>query len=206
MILRQAEQSRHVAATEDEFSVMGRGLFVGDMDVNIGLDPFPQEGGGVGLADAETEPVVQQDQIGRILAALRQGLDELALLFLTESAADAVDLELGEVEIPAKRHQQFPPRLRLLRRVAVAVGTAPHAETDPRLRGGFRHGRVPPGILLYKLRGSEGLIGSSRSVQISGVPGVDLQLHPVGVAEPLEIIEIRYGLRLRRSLVGAVYP
>ena len=62
-------------------------------------------------------------------------------------------------------------------------------------------------ILLLELFGfSEKLICACASVEVSGIPCVDLETHSVCIVEITEIVEIYEGLRLGGAFVRAVYP
>ena len=128
VILREAEKLRYVAAACEECAVMRRGDEVAHVYVDICFGTLPEEGGRIGHSDSEPEAVVEQYEIGRILAAFLHHLDEQGLMLLSELSAYTVDLELSKVEIAAERYHLLGARLCAFLGVAESVGTAPYSE------------------------------------------------------------------------------
>ena len=207
VILREAEKLRYVAAACKECAVMRRGDEVAHVYVDICFGTLPEEGGRIGHSDSEPEAVVEQYEIGRILAAFLHHLDEQGLMLLGELSAYTVDLELSKVEIAAERYHLLGARLCAFLGVAESVGTAPYSEAGSDLCSGLCDRTVAVRILLLELFGfSEKLICACASVEVSGIPCVDLETHSVCIVEITEIVEIYEGLSLGGAFVRAVYP
>ena len=77
---------RDIAARERPGAMVRRGRAVRQVDVDVSFRSAEQLGGRVGQALAEVEPVVEQDQVGRVLAALGHHADEGVLLFRAQPA------------------------------------------------------------------------------------------------------------------------
>ena len=206
VVLRQAGQPLYVAAGKQIGPVVhGRDLVVGE-HVRIGLLPVPQKGGDVGLRLVQVQPVVQHDQVRRVLAALPQHLGKEGGLFRPQLAADPVQLELGEVMVPAQVDEEIKALLFRLRVVPEAVRRAPQAHADPDGLRRLYHVVVLLRVLGLELCAFQVPIALAGAVKVARVPGVDADLHPVGLLHPAEEIQVDQRLALRGALVGVVDP
>ena len=206
MVLRKSQKSVHVSAAKHILSVVRSTFPVFNACVGVCLSSVPKESGGIGESLSEVQSVIEQNQLGRIFAALLHHADKLILLLLTEIAADGVHLKQSEIVVAAKGNHKLVPCLCLFRCVAESVGAAPHAQLCAKLLRHVSYDLVSVRVLRPQLRRIESLIGTSCSVKISRIPCVNIKLHPVLVLEISEIVKILQGLLLGGALVGAVYP
>ena len=64
MVFGETLKLRHRTAEERERAVVGSRHIVSYVDVDVSLLSVPQKRGRVGLADPETQAVVEKDEIG----------------------------------------------------------------------------------------------------------------------------------------------
>ena len=206
VILRQPLQTGDVAACKRKFPVVHGGFRIADVDIDVGFRAVPEKGGGVRFADAKGQTMVQNDEIGGIFAAFLHRLYEFCLFFLPQPAAYAVELEKREVIIAAQGHKQLLPFRLRFGIVAVAIGTAPDAESAADLRRRVRDRSITVWILFCERIHALRRVQTAGAVQISGVPGVNVELHPEPVSHEFEKFQICERLRFRGTLVCAVDP
>ena len=196
MVFRQALEIRRQAARQRPGTIMGGGRAVFHVDVDVGLLSAPQERGGMGFCLAEIEPVVEDNQIRRILPACGHGLGECRLFLIPQLSADGIELKELEPVIAAKAHQQIGAGLFLCGRIPESVRPAPQPQPAGE-RFGQRGNAAPAiGILGLELIALQVAVVVG-AVDIAGIPRIDAQPHSILIVQPLEKLKIDKGLPFR---------
>ena len=206
VVLQEAIQALGQAPLKDKAAMVHTRIEVGTVDVHVGFDALPQGGGYVLLRLKQVKAVIEHDEVVAVLAAVAELLGIQSRFLGTKRTANAIYLKESKVIFTAEIHHEIIAGLFGLGGIAKAVGASPQTETDTALGGFIHHGAVAVGVLTAELGPLRVAVATPCTVKVSGVPGIDLDLHAKFSFEPGEELQIRDGLGLGRALIGIIDP